>query len=243
MDVIYQPKGAAAEYSPLAANLYKGCGHGCKYCYAPACLRMSREDFSKPAPRPDIIERLKNDIAAGGFDRTKPILLCFTCDPYQPIEADLLITRKAIEMLGEAGCSIRLLTKGANLARRDMDLFRRYNVEVGITLCWISEQLRRQWEPGASTVSARIHFLAEARRYGLRTWMSVEPVIVAAEALAAIDAAGRYADTIKIGKLNHNPELERQNDWRAFRDAAVEKAALAGSNVYIKKDLEKAAAE
>jgi len=42
MAVIYEPKGMALEYAPLACNLYRGCQHGCRYCYAPNCLFMSR---------------------------------------------------------------------------------------------------------------------------------------------------------------------------------------------------------
>ena len=45
MSIIYQPKGKAREYSPLAANLYLGCNHGCKYCYAPSIRFQTRQDF------------------------------------------------------------------------------------------------------------------------------------------------------------------------------------------------------
>lgn len=55
MNVIYEPKGKAGEYSPLAVNLYRGCDHGCTYCYAPAATRTARETFSCPVLRPDII--------------------------------------------------------------------------------------------------------------------------------------------------------------------------------------------
>ena len=59
MDVIYEPRGAALEYSPLACNLRKGCTHGCLYCYAPACLRMAPEEFhARSEPRERIIERM-----------------------------------------------------------------------------------------------------------------------------------------------------------------------------------------
>ena len=59
--VIYEPKGAAREYSELACNLYTGCDHRCGYCYAPGALRMTREAFGSPTPKKTIIERLTKD--------------------------------------------------------------------------------------------------------------------------------------------------------------------------------------
>ena len=49
MNVIYEPKGRAREYSPLACNLYMGCTHGCKYCYAPACMHKKPEEWHEAA--------------------------------------------------------------------------------------------------------------------------------------------------------------------------------------------------
>ena len=55
MSVIYTPKGAAREYSPLALNLYLQCTHACKYCYAPSAMQRARENYfcsaNMPMPR------------------------------------------------------------------------------------------------------------------------------------------------------------------------------------------------
>ena len=50
-NIIYAPRGQAGEYAPLAANMYRGCPHACAYCYCPAVLRMTREEFNAGGPR------------------------------------------------------------------------------------------------------------------------------------------------------------------------------------------------
>ena len=65
MDVVYKPRGRAREYSELACNLYRGCTHGCRYCYAPAsmrtCLRAPHRQatgekwHAQAEPRKDIL--------------------------------------------------------------------------------------------------------------------------------------------------------------------------------------------
>jgi len=50
-DLVYGPKpdGPSGEYAPIALNLYRGCGHKCRYCYVPPVVKMSRADFDKGA--------------------------------------------------------------------------------------------------------------------------------------------------------------------------------------------------
>ena len=61
MNVIYEPKGRAREYSELACNLYRGCTHGCRYCYAPATMRTTGEKWhGKAEPRKGVLRLLEN---------------------------------------------------------------------------------------------------------------------------------------------------------------------------------------
>ena len=66
LDVVYVPKGAALEYAPLAVNLYTGCSHGCKYCFAPACLHVTREEFSVPVARKGATPRGRHRLYLSG---------------------------------------------------------------------------------------------------------------------------------------------------------------------------------
>jgi DNA repair photolyase len=242
MPAIYRPSGAALEYSPLACNLYRGCGHGCRYCYAPACLRMSALDFhGAPTPRPGVLEQLRRDavrLPAG----SGPVLLCFSCDPYQPIEADHHLTRQAIEILGVANMPIRLLTKNPALALRDLDVMVRYRVDFGVSLVWMNDARRREWEPAAGTVADRLSALVQARAAGLQTWVSIEPVVDPAEALLVIRSISGSVDAIKVGKLNHDPARERKVDWPSFTRQAIALMQAVGQTYYIKRDLWRACA-
>ncbi len=114
MKVIYKPKGRAGEYAKLALNIYSGCEHGCKYCYVPKILRRNKEDFhTNIKVRDNILSKVEED----GYRLSKEgcedkILLCFSCDPYQPIEINLGITRKILKILNRYNLNFQILTKG-----------------------------------------------------------------------------------------------------------------------------------
>ncbi len=233
--IIYEPAGRAREYSPLAANLYRGCGHACRYCYAPFALHMKREEFHPPVPRKKVLELLAKDARILAGD-PRPVLLCFSCDPYQPLEEEHQLTRSALQMLGENGLRIRILSKNGRLAVRDLDLMARHDVEFGVTCVFTSESDREHWEPHAGTVRERLDALAEAGKAGLRTWVSVEPVIDPEQALALMDGL-KGVGVVKIGKLNYDKEHESAVDWRAFLEQALRLLTAKGQGYYVKNCL------
>src|SRR3989304_4492407 len=121
---IWPPAGQAGEYSMLAANPYRGCGHKCVYCYVPLVLKMSRQEFDSGAiPRENFANLLKRDAAkyqAAGI--TEQVMLSFTTAPYHP--GDSHLPRQTIEILKAHGLAFCTLTKGGYRALRDIDLFR-----------------------------------------------------------------------------------------------------------------------
>ncbi len=202
---IYETRGLAREYSELACNLYNGCSHGCVYCYAPRVLRMERDQFLEPAPRLGILERLEED--ARRLERRgecRSVLLCFTCDPYQPDEAKHQLTRGAIELLHAHGLGVNILTKAGALPLRDLELFGPRD-SFGVTLTTTSDAESRTWEPGAASPAERILLLRRFHDAGVRTWASLEPVIYPQQTLELICATAAYVDEYKIGKLNYHP--------------------------------------
>lgn len=238
LQALYQPSGAAREYSPWACNLYRGCVHGCRYCYAPGCLRMPAADFHAQAePRPGILGKLVADL--NKFLPAEPVLLCFTCDPYQPVEEDYRLTRGAIRLLHAAGAPIKICTKApARALRLDLDLLVAAKVDFGVSLSWSNDARCAVWEPRAEPVVARIEALAAAKRAGLATWLSLEPVIEPAEALAVLDRLLPLGcvDRWKIGRWNHSAEAN-SIDWTSFLRSALLRLERASAKYYVKADL------
>lgn len=240
MAVIYEPKARAREYAPLALNLYTGCLHGCGYCYAPGVARKKRSVFHTAVkPRKNILEFLEKDCRKMRGD-PREILLCFMTDAYQPFTDEQDITRAALCILEEYEMKVTILTKGGKRAIRDFDILKRNGWSFGTTIISDEPNLQRQWEPGAAKLGDRVKAIRTAHEQGIRTWVSLEPVIDPNEALHLIQRLnGHFLDGIvdhwMIGKLNHFPGIEKWIDWKKFL-AEVERR-LDGRSYYIKRDL------
>ncbi len=240
MQIIYKPKGKAKEYGDLAVNLYNGCTHGCRYCYAPSVLRSDRETYHDSATeKKDALARLTKDsrsLAAKNPNAT--IFLSFTTDPYQPIEAEKQITREAIKIIKGFGLNVMILTKAGKLAERDLDLLDGSDW-FGVTLTLTLEEDRKVWEPHAASTQERIDALRKARDKGIRTWVSIEPVIDPHQSLELIRSTIGIVDLYKIGKWNHDARANAI-DWVSFRKEATAILEKAGTEFHIKEDLQKA---
>jgi len=234
MSIIYEPRGRAREYGALAANLYRGCAHGCLYCYAPAACRRKPGDFHVPAIRKDILDKLSEDVRKqrGHGER---VLLCFSCDPYQPLEETAHITSRAIDILHAGGYTLQILTKGGLRAAGDFDKYKATDA-FATTLTFIRESDSRHWEPGAALPDERLEALALAHEKGITTWASLEPVIDPKQSLALIEATLECVDEYRIGPLNYNP-IRRAINWGAFTREAVATLEAAGKAYYLKRDL------
>jgi DNA repair photolyase len=238
MKIIYEPKGKAREYARLAANLYSGCSHGCKFCFGPQTLRKDKQAFSADVhPKKDALDRLQEDaIRLKGDDRE--ILLSFVTDPYQPLEMELEITRGAIRALIENDLRFTILTKGGTRATRDFDLLEGYDkARFGSTVIFISQDDADEWEINAPSINDRINAIEVAHSRGIKTWVSLEPVIDPEQALQLIQQIHPIVDHWKVGKLNHHPAIEKKVDWIRFREEVTALLDSLGADYYLKKSL------
>ena len=247
MSIIYETSGRAREYFELAANLYTGCEHACRYCYGADVTRKDPKEFFRKARARDwVLLQLEKD-AARLFRKyeTRHILLSFVTDPYQPLEVEANVTRRAIDILHKAGLGVAILTKGGFRATRDFDMLTRADI-FGVTLTFMDPRRSRTWEPGAALPIDRMLSLDDAHKRGIPTWVSLEPVIDPAESLALIEATAKFVDVFKVGTLNYPNKLPwelrdqvRGIDWKNFARNAVLLLDRLGKNYYIKKDLAK----
>ena len=240
MKAIYVPAGRALEYSPLALNLYTGCAHGCKYCFAADSRWTTPEKFSSNVqPRKGILAAIERDCKRMKGD-PRPILLCFHCDPYPPAQVED-VTRPALEILEKYNMIAQILTKAGTRACRDFEILSRNNWQFGTTLIFMDDSLRSEWEPKAPSVADRIDAIVMAHWAGIKTWVSVEPVVDPVQALMVIDALLPFVSFWKIGKIHHRPDIEKSIDWKKF--LADARKLLGDRPHLIKHDLLKAAGE
>jgi DNA repair photolyase len=234
MSLIYEPKGRAREYAAWACNVYRGCDHGCTYCYAPAALRMSREQFATVQQRRDFLRNLERE-AATVKTNGEPILLCFSTDPYCHLDVELKLTRATIKILHAAGHRVTVLTKGGTRAFRDLDLFAPRDA-FATTLTWNDAARSLEWEPEASTPQDRVRAIFEFHAAGIPTWVSLEPVLDPEVALQAIRETHPFVDLYKIGRWNYDARAN-EIDWRKFAQDAVALCESLGKRYLLKRDL------
>ncbi len=167
----------------------------------------------------------------------RQILLSFTSDPYQPLEEKLKITRAALKILIGHACKITILTKGGRLAQRDFDLLKlSYHSEFATTLTTIDPAESILWEPGAALPAQRLDNLMAAKKMGISTWVSFEPVVDCQAVFRLLEMSHEFVDLYKVGKLNYHKH-SASIDWPAFREEIIARLEALGKRYIIKKDL------
>ena len=159
-------------------NLYRGCQHGCIYCDSRSrCYHMDHR-FEDVAVKANGVELL--ELALKRKRRPCMIGTGSMSDPYTPLEAELGLTRKALEVIERHGCGISLLTK-SDLVLRDLDILsrihRRSKAVVQMTLTTTDDELCKLIEPGVCSTSRRVEVLKEFQRAGIPTVVWLCPIL------------------------------------------------------------------
>lgn len=165
-------------------NPYRGCEHGCVYCYA----RPSHEylgfsaglDFeSRILVKEDAPELLRRELASRRWT-PQVLALSGVTDPYQPVERKLEITRRCLEVLAEAGNPVGVITK-SSLVARDADLLgelaRHGAAVVSISITTLDGETARTMEPRAAHPRRRLEAIARLAEAGVPVGVMVAPIL------------------------------------------------------------------
>jgi DNA repair photolyase len=216
-------------------NAYRGCEHGCSYCFArpshaylghSAGVDFEREIYVKA----NAVEALRNEIGAKSY-RVKPIAMGTNTDPYQPAERKHALTRGILEVMLETRHPVMITTKSA-LILRDLDILSELAklglVKVAISVTSMDHRLSRKMEPRASSPARRLEAIRKLSEAGIPTAifaspmipaindMELERILDAGKAQGAVSASmillrlpGEVRDVFREWLLRHFPDRVR----------------------------------
>ena len=221
MRIVYEPRGRALEYSPLAASLYRWCLFKCRYCFVPEMFNQI--GHQEPTPRKNAIAMLEKDCKElEAMKDPREILMSFTTDPYQPIDDVYNLTRKAIQIFHKYNRPYSILTKGGKRSMKDFDLMaERPDISrYATTLTCCLSETQKEWEPFAAPWYERIEALKEAHKKGIKTWVSIEPIIDPGQSIYLIFDSLEWVDLYRIGIMNHtNPGFPKSDLYEFVENA------------------------
>ncbi len=217
---------------PFSASInpYKGCEHGCVYCYARpthSYLGLSPGlDFeSRLVAKPDAPALLRQLFRKRGY-KPQPIVIGSNTDPYQPIEREHRITRALLELFLEFKHPVALITKAA-LVLRDLDLLQPLSqqglVHVSVSVTTLDRRLARTLEPRAATPARRIETIAALAAAGVPVAVMAAPMIPALNdhELESILTASRQAGATNAGYVFVRLPLELKELFESWLQTHV----------------------
>lgn len=198
--------GRGVEYT---LNLYRGCTHGCVYCYAPSLVHDDRTWGSfvdAKVNAPDVLRRELRDSPKA------PVFLSSASDPYQPIEARYRLTRRCLEELSRSAFPVVVLTRSP-LVLGDLALLK--GMEWARVGCSVSTASGRWYEPGVPPLERRLETLRALSSGGLETWVSLAPVV---PGVANVEVKSLLARLQEAGVKAVVPGLLRFQGYRASKE-------------------------
>ena len=183
-------------------NPYRGCEHGCIYCYARPThaywdLSPGLDFETRIITKPGAAGLLRETLEKPGYE-CRSITIGANTDPYQPLEGRLRTTREVLEVLQAFSHPFSLITKSV-MVLRDLDILaemgNRNLCSVAISVTTLDNELKRRLEPRTSSPRARLRAIKELSSAGVRVDLMVAPVIpsINDHEIEAILAAGKEA--------------------------------------------------
>lgn len=225
LKILSRPQGNAEEYGRWAVNPYKGCSHGCLYCYLKKGVWANGLGGNTPQLKSGIVNKehayhlAMTEIYANYEEiiRDGGLFMTFTSDPCAKETRDIFFNI-ALESARDLGIPVMLLTKSADF----VNFWMYADITSGL-LCrcrMVKPRLSFGWtltghdelEPNASPNYKRINAMRLVSANGFKTWASIEPVITFPAALDMVyQAVNAGCQHFKIGLLTNNTRLVRKD--------------------------------
>jgi len=167
-----------------SVNPYRGCAHGCSYCYARPTheylgLSAGLDFETKVMVKHHAPELLRDWLARPKYE-PQPIAFSGVTDCYQPAEHKFQLTRGCLQVAAECYQPVGIVTKNA-LVTRDLDLLtamaQSHTVRVAISITTLNQELARTMEPRTSTPAARLRAIERLSAAGVSTFVMNAPII------------------------------------------------------------------
>ena len=209
-------------------NPYKGCEHGCVYCFARpthAFLGLSPGlDFeSRLFYKPDAADLLERELRAPKYE-CDVMAMGTNTDPYQPVERELKITRRILEVLSAHDHPVGIVTKSSQIVR-DIDILRpmaaKGLAQVCISVTTLDRGLARTMEPRAPTPARRLETIRALSEAGIPTGVMAAPMIpiLNDREMEAILEAAATAGALSAGYVLLRLPLEIKDLFREWLEA------------------------
>ncbi len=177
------PDGTRLPYR-WTINPYRGCTHGCHYCFARAYhayldLGVGDDFVERIVVKTNVVEVLRRELAAPKWTG-EPVAMGTATDPYEPGEARYRLTQGVLGSLHAFETPVSMLTK-STLVARDLELFRRLDDTVGasvaMSISTLDDELRRLVEPGTPPARSRLEVLRRFADASVPTSVLVAPIL------------------------------------------------------------------
>ena len=235
---------SGVDYATDQVTVYRSCPYRCVYCWAWRIpLFSSRISRGRYDPVMEASKYLRRS--------NRVIVVSFTSDPYPPIEIGKGLTREVLKVLSRnPENKVLILTKNPGLALRDLDLMLKHrDMWLGTTVTTLNDDVARKIEPNAPLPYMRLEALRTAHERGVRTWLSVEPIIphitypedIVKETIGFIDwyvlGAFNYSGRINIPGHGKVTKGELRVWYLKHIPKTVEILKRSGKQYFIKKEL------
>lgn len=196
----------------LTLNPYTGCTHSCVYCYASSYI----PHFTECRPKKSLVHGLEKEaLRLHG----EIVSMSNSSDPYPPVENEMLITRRCLEILSRSDCSIQIITKSP-LVLRDIDILQKAPSTVALTVTTDNEAIALLLEPRAPPPSLRLKAAETLVNKGVPVSVRLDPIIpfVNDNPASLVKTLGELG----VRHLTSSTYKVRPDNWRRFASSFPE---------------------